>query len=100
MFIMFAAPPEKDLEWSDTAVEGMSRFVGRIWRWTQTHLTTLRDGSGSAIFAQRYDSTGQMAAWVTSHWLQCGPGDERVVELLQGKADFQAELFHAVVNGE
>ncbi|OGP83195.1 MAG: leucine--tRNA ligase [Deltaproteobacteria bacterium RBG_13_65_10] len=32
LFILFAAPPEKDLEWSDTAVEGAHRFLSRVWR--------------------------------------------------------------------
>ena len=32
LFILFAAPPEKDLEWSDTAVEGAFRFLSRVWR--------------------------------------------------------------------
>lgn len=32
MFSLFAAPPEKDLEWSDTGVEGCSRFLNRVWR--------------------------------------------------------------------
>ena len=32
MFILFAAPPERDLEWNDTAVEGCYRFLNRVWR--------------------------------------------------------------------
>ena len=32
LFILFAAPPEKELEWSDQGVEGASRFLGRLWR--------------------------------------------------------------------
>jgi leucyl-tRNA synthetase len=32
LFCLFAAPPERDLEWSDQGVEGMSRFLGRLWR--------------------------------------------------------------------
>ena len=44
MFILFAAPPEKDLEWNDAAVEGMSRFVNRIWRYVQTNLEVIRKG--------------------------------------------------------
>ena len=32
MFILFKAPPEKDLEWEDTDVEGQFRFMNRIWR--------------------------------------------------------------------
>jgi len=32
LFILFAAPPERDLEWSDQGVEGCYRFLNRIWR--------------------------------------------------------------------
>jgi len=32
LFCLFAAPPEKDLEWSDQGVEGAYRFLGRLWR--------------------------------------------------------------------
>lgn len=32
MFVLFKAPPEKDLEWEDTDVEGQFRFLNRVWR--------------------------------------------------------------------
>ncbi|MCL1805347.1 MAG: leucine--tRNA ligase [Clostridiales bacterium] len=32
LFILFAAPPERDLEWSEQGVEGSYRFLGRLWR--------------------------------------------------------------------
>jgi leucyl-tRNA synthetase len=32
LFILFASPPEKDLDWNDQGVEGMSRFLQRLWR--------------------------------------------------------------------
>ena len=32
LFILFAAPPERDLEWSDSGVEGCYRFLGRVFR--------------------------------------------------------------------
>lgn len=32
MFILFAAPPDRDLEWNDQAVEGCYRFLNRVWR--------------------------------------------------------------------
>ena len=32
MFVLFAGPPEKDKEWSDTGFEGASRYLQRVWR--------------------------------------------------------------------
>ena len=32
LFCLFAALPEKDLEWNDKGIEGASRFLNRLWR--------------------------------------------------------------------
>lgn len=37
LFSLFAAPPEKDLEWSDEGVQGASRFLQRVWRMVYEH---------------------------------------------------------------
>jgi leucyl-tRNA synthetase len=37
LFTLFAAPPEKDLEWSDQGVEGAYRFLSRLWRLVYQH---------------------------------------------------------------
>ena len=39
----FAAPPERDLEWSDQGVEGSFRFIGRVWRITTDYLEDVRN---------------------------------------------------------
>jgi leucyl-tRNA synthetase len=41
LFCLFAAPPERDLEWSDQGVEGGSRFLNRVWRFAATHMQTV-----------------------------------------------------------
>jgi len=38
LFIMFAAPPEQSLEWSDSGVEGAFRFLKRLWRQVYLHI--------------------------------------------------------------
>jgi leucyl-tRNA synthetase len=40
LFMMFAAPPEQSLEWSDAGVEGASRFLKRLWRVAFDHIET------------------------------------------------------------
>ncbi|GGY75806.1 leucine--tRNA ligase [Marinobacter zhanjiangensis] len=37
LFMMFAAPPEQSLEWSDSGVEGANRFLRRLWRLVREH---------------------------------------------------------------
>jgi leucyl-tRNA synthetase len=41
LFCLFAAPPEKDLEWSDAGVEGAHRFLSRLWRLVDELLSLL-----------------------------------------------------------
>ncbi|WP_280541455.1 leucine--tRNA ligase [Chromohalobacter sp. 11-W] len=38
LFMMFAAPPEQSLEWSDSGVEGAHRFLKRLWKLVADHL--------------------------------------------------------------
>lgn len=51
MFCLFAAPPERDLEWSDQGVDGSFRFLGRVWRIVMEYLDDIQqvapfDGRG------------------------------------------------------
>ena len=43
MYTLFAAPPEKDLEWSEEAIEGSSRFLNKLYRLVSKHADRLRD---------------------------------------------------------
>lgn len=43
LFILFAAPPDKVLEWNDAGVEGAYRFLGRVWRLIQQNKSLLQD---------------------------------------------------------
>jgi leucyl-tRNA synthetase len=38
LFMLFTAPPEQSLEWSDAGVEGASRFLNRVWKQVGEHL--------------------------------------------------------------
>ncbi|RCJ34795.1 leucine--tRNA ligase [Nostoc minutum NIES-26] len=40
MFILFKAPPEKDLEWDEADVEGQFRFLNRVWRLVTDYITS------------------------------------------------------------
>jgi leucyl-tRNA synthetase len=42
IFCLFAAPPEKDLEWSDQGVEGSFRFLSRLWRIVDEYLEDIK----------------------------------------------------------
>jgi len=42
MYTLFAAPPEKDLEWSEQGIEGSSRFLNRVYRLVEKHAERLQ----------------------------------------------------------
>ena len=52
LFMMFAAPPEQSLEWSDSGVEGAHRFLRRLWR---TVYEYLKQGEAVKAFADSQD---------------------------------------------
>jgi len=43
VFCLFAAPPEKDLEWNDQGVEGSFRFLNRVWRIIMDYVDDIKD---------------------------------------------------------
>jgi len=43
VYTLFAAPPEKDLEWSEEAIEGSARFLAKLYRLVAKHAARLRD---------------------------------------------------------
>lgn len=45
LFMMFAAPPEQSLEWSDAGVEGANRFLRRLWKLVYNHVSKCQDAS-------------------------------------------------------
>jgi len=47
LFILFAAPPERDLEWSDAGVEGAYRFLNRVWRMVDANLDLIKSRVGA-----------------------------------------------------
>jgi leucyl-tRNA synthetase len=42
LFVMFAAPPEQQLEWSSAGVEGASRFLRRVWMYSSSQADAIR----------------------------------------------------------
>ncbi|KFL35644.1 leucine--tRNA ligase [Arenimonas donghaensis] len=55
LFSMFAAPPELSLEWNEAGVEGMARFLRRLWVQVQKHVAA--EGTVAALEVGSLDST-------------------------------------------
>ncbi len=58
LFILFAAPPERDLEWSDQGVEGAHRFLHRVWRLISDHV----QGLASVDMNESNEAAGNLPA--------------------------------------
>lgn len=63
MFILFAAPPERDLEWSDQGVEGCYRFLNRVWRLVAQYEEVFKgeNAQGNSISGDNADRKGLFA---------------------------------------
>ena len=63
LFSMFAAPPEQSLEWNEAGVDGMARFLRRLWTQVQRHA---EEGVAPALDVQALDA-GQKALRRKTH---------------------------------
>jgi leucyl-tRNA synthetase len=51
MYALFAAPPDRDLDWQEDGVAGVSRFLARVWRLTTKYAPVVRSAHGQQINA-------------------------------------------------
>jgi leucyl-tRNA synthetase len=49
LYTLFAAPPEKDLEWSEESIDGAWRFLNRVFRLIERHATALRQAKAATV---------------------------------------------------
>ncbi|MBR0374836.1 MAG: leucine--tRNA ligase [Mogibacterium sp.] len=56
LFILFAAPPEKELDWSDEGVEGSYRFLNRVYRLVSEYINSIRTDEAAGEVVIRSDA--------------------------------------------
>ncbi len=59
VMILFAGPPELDMEWSDQGVEGAFRFLNRVWRLYATNIPYIKDISWREISQEELSKEGK-----------------------------------------
>jgi leucyl-tRNA synthetase len=62
LFTLFAAPPSKDMEWTQAGVEGCERFLQRIFRLVAKHAPRLREQKGSGAGTRSPPMSGNCCA--------------------------------------
>jgi leucyl-tRNA synthetase len=65
LYVLFEAPPEKEIDWTDARLEGPSRFVQRVWRLVQAELDAI--SSASAIEGQEDWNEAEIALRRKTH---------------------------------
>lgn len=94
LFMMFAAPPEQSLEWSDTGVEGAHRFLKRLWTFGHENQHTIHEQN-------HLPTSNKMGS---ANWEHADPGQteafRQIYEILdQTKFDYERQQFNTVVSG-
>ena len=114
LFSMFAAPPEMSLEWSEAGVDGMARFLRRLWNQVQRHVAAAdaaaRHAAAAAVRAGRLELGGEARAVRRKlHETVQKVGDDigrrhafntaiaAVMELLNALGKFEAEAGEAAL---
>ena len=86
LFCLFAAPPEKDLEWSDQGVEGAYRFLTRVWRLVAENLDALKS-------AQRFNgSIDQLEGSIRALYRKIHQTIKRVTEDVRDRYHFNTAI--------
>lgn len=94
LFVMFAAPPEQSLEWSDSGVEGAHRFLKRLWAFAYEHRT--------AVIQQNQQTPSNQLG--STNWDNTDPKQieifRQIYEILeQTKFDYERQQYNTVVSG-
>lgn len=94
LFMMFAAPPEQSLEWSDSGVEGAHRFLKRLWAFAYENR--------SSVQAQnRLPHTNLLGStnWENADQTQTDVLRQIYEILEQAKFDYERQQYNTVVSG-
>jgi leucyl-tRNA synthetase len=93
LFIIFTAPPEQSLEWSDSGVEGSHRFLKRLWSFVYKHQATLIE------INEAYIDGNDTVQWQNS---ESRLKKSRLIVhqiLQQATHDYERQQFNTVVSG-
>jgi len=86
LYSLFAAPPDRDLDWQDTGIEGIQRFLGRVYRLVMRNL----DDGGAA--AQQTDGQPSLSAETRKTQRKLHQTIKRVTDDFRGRWHFNTSI--------
>jgi len=98
LFVLFAAPPEKDVDWQDAGVEGMVRFLGRVYRFV-TRNASAGGGNGASdvrILRKLHQTMRKVTEDFDSRW-HFNTSLAAIMELVNNLYAAEAELSAAAM---
>lgn len=103
LFILFAAPPDRDLDWSDAGVEGSYRFLKRVWRLImenkdlfQQNMTAGQESSESKELHYQLHRTIQRVTADISERNQFNTAISSIMELVNALQGYPAQADRAI----
>jgi leucyl-tRNA synthetase len=96
LFTIFAAPPEQNLEWSDSGVEGAHRFLKRLWAFAFEHQDLIRKENQAL---KNGSPTTKNIDWEKTSTTQRDVLRQVYEILEQAKYDYERQQFNTVVSG-
>ena len=75
MYTLFAAPPDRDLDWQDSGLEGVSRFLSRVYRFVSRNAPTVEKSNESVILSEARRQPSAVEGPLSS---ELSPGARRV----------------------
>ncbi len=97
-FILFMAPPEKDLDWNQDGLEGMYRFLGRLWRavsdaaeGAETGSTELDREAAEALTRERHRVVGKVTGDIERFGLNTALS--AIMELLNAAGEYRRAVL-------
>jgi leucyl-tRNA synthetase len=108
LFTLFASPPERDLEWTESGVEGASRFLNRLWRFVHAHMDEIKAGAavpatlsdaGRAFRRVIHETVERVTADVEKDF-HFNTAISAVMELVNALHDFERDSLDRVAGAE
>jgi leucyl-tRNA synthetase len=75
LYVMFVAPPEKEVEWTDSGLEGSWRFLARVWRMAEPLSELLRGGREAGLAGLELDDAHRALRRKTHQTIERVGGD-------------------------